>query len=131
MNARIEFATEVFVGLQQDLEETREVLFTEEGRRALQCGALVRCGCDQIGIRARDASDENVADVTNRLAAEVLEVAAFFLKAVDESESAVSRAGGNGVDEFFERIFGNDSEKFANLFGGNGVAAVGARLFKQ
>jgi len=130
MNAGIKLVAKVFVGLQQDLEEAREVFFAEDRCSAFQSRTLIRRRRDQIGVGATNASDEQVADVANRLTAEVLKVAAFFLKAVDESECAISRSGCDGVNELFERVFGNDTEELANFFCGNGVAAIGARLLQ-
>ena len=90
MNARVELATEIFVGLQQDLEKAREVFFREQRGCAFERGALIGSRGDQIGISAADASHEQVAEVANRFATEVLQVAAFFLKAVNEGKGAVS-----------------------------------------
>src|SRR5580704_7023492 len=105
MDARIEFAAQVFVGLQKNLEEAREVFFGEKRGGTFERGTLIGRRGDQIGICAADAGDEQVAEMANRFAAEVLEVAAFLLKAVNEGESAVGRAGSDCVDEFFERVF--------------------------
>ena len=131
MNSRVQLAAEIFVGLQQDLKEAREVFFGEKGGSAFERGSLIGSRGDQIGIGAADASDKQIAKVANRFATEVLKVTAFFLKAVNERKGAIGRASSNGIYKFFERVFGNDTEKFANFLRRNRVAAIGARLLES
>src|SRR5579862_8416366 len=131
MHARVGLAPQVVVGLQKNVEEAGKVFFAE-----LRCGlgerrALLGRSGDQIRIGAANARDQQVAHVSNRFAAEVLEVAAFFLKGVDKTKGAVGRAGGDGFHQFVQRIFGNHAEQFAYFLVGNVVAAIGARLFEK
>ena len=86
---------------------------------------------DQIGIRAANAGDEKIAKMSNRFAAEVLEILPVGDEAMDEAERAFGGLRGNGFDEIVEHAFGDDAEQFADLRVRDFVAAVGDGLFEQ
>ena len=98
MHARVGLAPEIVVSLQQNVEKSCEVFFAEERGRFCKRGTLIGSSSNQIGIRAANASNQEIAYVANRFAAEVLQVAAFFLKGVDETERAVRGTSGDGLD---------------------------------
>ena len=131
MHAGIGLAAQIIIGLQEDLEKSREIFFTELRSRFGEGRALIRGRGDQIRIRAAHARDQKVADVADGFAAEMLEVASIFLKGVHEAESAVRRTFRDGRDKFVERIFRNDAEKFANLLVRDDIAAIGSRLLEK
>src|SRR5258707_5922325 len=106
MHARIWFSPQIFVGLQEDLKTACEVFFAEERRGLCQCGALVRRGGNHFRVRAAGPRDQEIAHVPHGLAAEVLQVAAFFLEGVHQAESAVCRAFRDCADEFLSASSG-------------------------
>ena len=67
----------------------------------------------------------------DRLAAKMLKVAAFFLKAMHQRQRAIRGAFGNRPDKFVERILRNDAEQFAHFIVRDRVAAVCPRLLQQ
>ena len=131
MDPRIGLVSQVVVGLKEDLEEARQVFFGKLGGGAFECGTLIGSRGDQVGIGAADPRDQQIAHVTNRFTAEVLKIAAFFLKGVNEREGAVGRAGSDGFDEFLKSIVGDDAKEFANFSGADVIAAVGAHLLEE
>ena len=90
----------------KNLEEAREVFFAELRGGFRQRGTLIGSGGDQIGIRAADASDQKIAHVANRFAAEMLEVVAFVLESVNQSKRAVGGSGCDGFDKFVQESSG-------------------------
>ena len=73
MQARVGLAPQVVIGGQQGSEKSREIFFAESGRLFREAGALVGRRGDQIGIRAADARDQQIAEMANRFAAKVLQ----------------------------------------------------------
>src|SRR2546423_11206539 len=89
MYASVEFAAQIVVGLQQDLEAARQVFFGELLGGAGESGTLIGSCRDQFGIGSAHPGDQQVPHVPDGFAAEMLQIAAFPLKRVDESERAV------------------------------------------
>src|SRR5204862_2240613 len=131
MHARVGLAAEIVVSLQQNVEKSREVFFAEERGRFCKRGTLIGSSSNQIGIRAANASNQEIAYVANCFTAEMLQVAAFFLKGVYKTERAVRGPSSNSFHQFVQRVFGNNTEKFAHFFVGNIFAAISASLFEQ
>ena len=131
MNARVHFAANVVVGLKKDLEVAREIFLGEKRGSFREAGALIGGGGNQIGISTADARDEQIADVANGFRAEVLEVAALALEAVNEGEGALGGLHVDSVNQFLEGVFGDDTEEFTDGVVFNIVAAVGAGLFEE
>src|SRR6267142_5660593 len=104
MDTRIWLAAEIIVSLQQNLKESRQILFTELRRCALQGRALVRCGGNQVRVCAANTRDQKIAHMADSFAAEVLQIAPFFLKGVYQAESAVRRTRSNRADQFLKRV---------------------------
>ena len=98
MHARVGFAAQIVVGLQKNIEKPGEIFFAELGGGFGQRGTLIGSGRDQFRIRSADASDQQIAHVANRFAAKMLQVAAFFLKSVNESKGTVRGPGSDGLD---------------------------------
>jgi hypothetical protein len=69
--------------------------------------------------------------MTNRFAAEVLEVLPVGDKAMNEAESALGGLSGDRFDEFVENAFGHDAEKFADLRVGDFIAGVSDSLLEE
>ena len=92
MHSRIRLAAQVIIGLQQNLKKSREVLFAKERRSFRQRRTLV-CGCrNQIRIRSAHLGNQQIPYVPNRFTAEMLQVAPFLLKRVDQPQRPVGRA---------------------------------------
>jgi len=68
MYARVGFAAEVIVGLQQDLKKSRQILFAELGRCALQGGTLIGRRGNQVRVCAANPRNQQVAHVPNGFA---------------------------------------------------------------
>ncbi len=131
MHARIGLSPQIVICLQQDLEKASKVFFAELRRRVRERGLLIRRGGNQIRIPAANARNQQIAYVPDGFAAEMLKVAAVLLKGVHEAEGAVRRAFRDGGNQFVERIFRHNAQKFAHLFIRNDVAAISSRLFQQ
>src|SRR5260370_18551573 len=127
MHARVWLAPQVIVRLQEDLKESRQVLFAELRRGALQRRRLRGGRGNQIGIRAAHSRNKKISHVADGFAAEMLQVAPFPLKRVHEAKRAIRRTRSNGADQFLERVFRNHAEQFAYFLVGDGVAAKRAR----
>ncbi len=110
MHSRIRFPSQVFIGLQKNIEKSRQVFFAELRRRFRQCRPLVRRRCNQIRIRTANPRNQQIANMANRLAAKMLQVAAFLLKHVNQSQRAIRRACRNRVHQFVQCIFRNYSK---------------------
>ena len=101
MYARIRFPSQVIVGLQENLKESRQVLFREQRRRFGDGWPLVwRCR-NQVRIRAAHARNQQVPKVADGFTAEVLQIASFFLERMHQSECAVRGPFRNRPHEFF------------------------------
>jgi hypothetical protein len=131
MKPRIGLAAQVIVGGEKDLEKSREIFFRETSRLLGEAGAFVGRSGDEIGIGAADASDEQISEMANRFAAEVLEVLPVGDEAMDEAEGALGGLSRDRFDELVEDAFGDDAEKFADLRVGDFVTRVGNRLLEE
>lgn len=131
MKPRIGLAAQVIVGGKKDLEKSREIFFRETSRLLGEAGAFVGRSGDEIGIGAADASDEQISEMANRFAAEVLEVLPVGDEAMDEAEGALGGLSRDRFDELVEDAFGDDAEKFADLRVGDFVTRVGNRLLEE
>ena len=131
MKARIGLAPKIIVGRKQDLEKSREIFLGETRGLFREARTLVGRRSDQIGLRAANAGDEKVAEVSNGFAAEVLEILPVGDEAMDEAESALGGLRGNGFDEIVENAFGDDAEKFADLCVRDLSPRVGDGLFEK
>ncbi len=80
MHARIGLAPQIIVGLQKNLEKSREVFFAELRSGFRERWPLIRCSRDQIRIRAAHARDQQVAHVPDGFTAEMLKVTPFLLE---------------------------------------------------
>ena len=115
MQSRIGLAPQIVVGVQENLEKTGEVLFTERIGGALQARALVGRSGNQIGIGAAHARDEQIAEMPDGFAAEMLQVLSFGQQPVHERENAIGRSRFDRAGQFIQNFFGDDSEQFADL----------------
>src|SRR5713226_9513096 len=89
VHPRIWLVPQILIGLQKNIEESRQVLFAELRGGFRKRGPLVGSRRNQVRFRAANPRNQEVAHVSNRLTTKMLQVAAFFLKGVDESERAV------------------------------------------
>ena len=131
MQARIGLAAQVLVRGKKDLEKSSEIFFCEASGLLGEAGALVGRRGDEIGIGAADASDEQIPEMANRFAAEVLEVLPVGDEAMDEAEGALGGLSRNCFNELVKDAFGDDPEKFADLRVGNFVARVCYGLLEE
>src|SRR5215469_15061043 len=69
--------------------------------------------------------------MANCFAAEVLEVLPVGDEAMDEAESALGGLSRDCFDEFVENAFGDNAEKFANLYVGDFIAGVRNGLLEK
>ena len=86
MQPRVGFAAQVVVGNQQDLEIPSQVFFGECFGGARQAQPLVGRGGNQIRVSAADARDQQIAEMPDGFAAEMLEVAPLGKKGVHQGE---------------------------------------------
>src|ERR1700749_3284932 len=112
MDARIQLVPKIAVCLQEDLEETRQVFFAEEFGGLCKSRPLLGRGGNEIGVCPADTHDQEVTNMADSLAAEVLQISAFFLKRVYEPERALRGLFGDGLNELIERVLRNDTEEF-------------------
>ena len=131
MHARIGLPPQVIIRLQQNLEKSREVFFTEQSRRLRQRWTLIRGRRNQFRIRPARSRDQQIAHVPDRFPAEVLQIAPFLLERMHQPQGAVCRPFCNRADQFLQRIIRHHAQQFAHLFVGNGFAAIGPCLFQQ
>ena len=131
MHARIGLPPQIVIRLQQNLKEPRQVFLAEQRRGFRDRRPLIRCCGNQLRIRAAHSRDQEVAHVPDRFAAEVLQIAASFLKRMHESQCAVGRTGRNRSNEFLQRVFRHHAQKCPHLVIGNRVAAIRPRLLQK
>ena len=122
---------QIIFRLQKNLEVARQIFFAEKCRGLCQTGPLLRCGGDQIGIRAADARNQQVPHVPNGFAAEVLEVPPLFLERVHQAQGALGRLPGDGFDKFIQGILGHHAQEIAHRLVVNVVTAIRACLLQQ
>ena len=72
MDARVGLAAQVIIGLQQDLKEACEIFLGKLFRGSRESRALVWRRGDQLRIRSANACYQEISDVANRFAAEML-----------------------------------------------------------
>ena len=89
MQARVGLPAKIVVGMQQNLEKAREVFLAEKFGGLFQSRTLVRGRGNQLGIRSADARDEQVAEMADRFAAEMLQVLSVREQSVHEREYAL------------------------------------------
>ncbi len=97
----------------------------------LQPRTLVGGRGDQFGIRAAHARDQQIAEMPDGFAAEMLQVLSFGQQAMHQREHALSRSLFDRARQLVQNFFGDDAEKFAHLRVRDIRAAIGARLFEQ
>ena len=132
MQARVGLAAQIVVRVQQNLEKTREIFFAERAAAARDAGADRPGAAINSESGAADARDQQIAEMADGLAAEMLQILSFGEQSMNQSQS--TRVGGSRFDragQFVQDFLGDDAEKFAHLRVGNVVAAVGARLLQQ
>ena len=74
VQTRIGLAPQIFIGRQQNVEKTSEIFFAEFRCLFREARALVGGRGNQIRIGAAHARDEQVAEMADRFAAEVLQI---------------------------------------------------------
>jgi hypothetical protein len=131
MQARIGFAAEFVVNFKQDAEKPGEVLFAKEFGLRREAGPLAGRRRDERGLRASHTGNQKIAKMANGFAAEMLQVLPVGDQAVNQAERAVRRLGANGFDKVIEHAFSHHAQQFAHLLVGDGVSAVGDRLFEK
>src|SRR4029077_8944834 len=99
MQARVGMAAKVVVCCEQDIEEAREIFFAELRGLLRQARALVFRRGDELRFRAADTCDEQIAEMANRFAAEVLEILPVGNQAMDQRKRPLRRLRGDGGDE--------------------------------
>lgn len=115
MQARIGLAAKVVIRREQNVEKAREILFAELRGLSGKAWAFVGgCG-DQIRLRAANAHDQQIAEVTDRLSAEMLEVLSIGDQPMNQAERAFGRLSGDCFDKLIENAFGYYAQKFADL----------------
>jgi hypothetical protein len=131
MQARIGLATDIVFRVEQDLEETSEVLFAE------LCGGLREVfvffwrSRDQIGIGAADAGDEKIAEVADSFAAELLKILPFGEQLMNEGKDTRRGTFGDGRRQLVHDAAGDDAQDFADLILRDAIAAIRQGLFQQ
>src|SRR5579862_5520318 len=104
MQPWIGFVAEVVFRVQQDLEKTDEILFAKCGGALSEPLAVLFRGCDQIGIGAARARDQQVAKMLDCFAAKLLQVLTFRQKAVHYLERTLRRARLDRTHQFVENL---------------------------
>ena len=74
MQPRIGFMANIVLRRKQYLKKSRQVFFAELFGLLREARAFVVAGRNQLRIRSADAGDEQITDVPNCFAAEMLEV---------------------------------------------------------
>src|ERR1700686_4770807 len=112
--------------MQENLEKTREVFLAERFSRLLQSRALIRGRGDEGGIGAADARDEKIPKMTDRFAAEMLEILSFGEQPVHERKDALRGSRFDGLGQLLEDLLRDNAEQFPDLRVGDVRAAIGA-----
>ena len=131
MQTRIGMSAQIVVGGEEDVEEARQILFSELRGLIGQARAFIARRGNEIRIRAANAGDKQIAKMANRFAAEVLEILSVGDEAMDKAERAIGGLRGDGGNEIVEDTFGDDAQKLADLRVRDCFAAIGDGLLKK
>jgi len=92
---------------------------------------LIRRGCDELRFRAAHARDQQIPEMANCLAAEMLQVLPLADQPVYQTERSFGGLCRDRFHQFVEDALGHHAEQFSHLRVYDFIAAVRDRLFKQ
>ena len=115
MQPLIGLAAQIVIRVQENLKEARQVFFAERFRRPLDWWALIGgCG-DQIGVGSANARDQQVPEMADSLAAEMLQVLPLREKSMYQGKHAFGGALFDRAGQLVQNFSRHHAQQFAHL----------------